>query len=51
MIGLPLRFAIRNLRRHGRRALIIGLGIAVVSWVTSGRFGASAGQGGLGIGL
>lgn len=29
MIGLPLRFAIRNLRRHGRRALIMGLGIAV----------------------
>jgi len=29
VIGLALRFAIRNLRRHGRRALIIGLGIAV----------------------
>ncbi len=29
MIGLALRFAIRNLRRHGRRVLIMGLGIAV----------------------
>jgi putative ABC transport system permease protein len=29
VIGLPLRFAIRNLLRHTRRTLIIGLGVAI----------------------